>query len=549
MKYTLFTWLIITANVLFAGNPHWDWAKQVGGAGYDNASSIVSDHNGKVYFSGTFDDTARFGTTVLIPEAGDAYVVSSDETGVFNWTKPFSGRNYQSITDITVDKDLNPIIGGSFSEELVFDSYTMVAEGKQDAFVACLSPNGDFNWWMQIKGKEDNVVEHVHIDDFGDIYAVGYFKGTLIVGNDSVLGQSVNNYDAFILKLSPLGEVLWLHSFGGRQYTNVFFHGLENTPDHQLLLCGNVLGFPIFQEGDTLQVGDKSNGFLGKMNTDGRFLWAKQTGEFSGEFANVGVDEFENIYVSGNFGYNSTHTAVLDTLTIESFGYYDDVVVAKFDKEAHIQWAKIGGSLLFQDRPLDVQVRKNGDVYIAGWFGGAQMNWQTDTLTSFGSSDIFLIKFNTDGEMIWAKQAGGDDINGGDEITAFDIDDDKIYCVGNYTKRCLFDTILIQNGKNGNAFIATLVEPEVTNIHLNPLQQLDVQLFPTLLKPSGRIHFNNMMSDNTYSISVVDINGRNLYQTDLLNKPFIDIQGWSKGMYFVSITSNNRFVVRSFIVE
>ncbi|KAA9340058.1 T9SS type A sorting domain-containing protein [Adhaeribacter soli] len=46
-----------------------------------------------------------------------------------------------------------------------------------------------------------------------------------------------------------------------------------------------------------------------------------------------------------------------------------------------------------------------GNIYIAGTFSGA-LNFDTITLNYFGHSDIFIAKFNTNGQVIWASKAG-----------------------------------------------------------------------------------------------------------------------------------------------
>lgn len=81
----------------------------------------------------------------------------------------------------------------------------------------------------------------------------------------------------------------------------------------------------------------------------------------------------------------------------------------------------------FQDQPLDIEVKNNGDTYIGGWFGGDKLIWQTDTLFSFGGGDIFLVKFNTEGDLIWLKQAGGNPSDDVDEITDIDLQNEDIF--------------------------------------------------------------------------------------------------------------------------
>jgi hypothetical protein len=391
---------------LFASDPTWKWAKQVGGNGYDKASCIVSTPE-NVYWSGFFSDTITFGNTVLVPKSEDAFLIKSDNFGEMDWVLQCGGIGSQIIHKIDIINLNYSVIVGSFSESLNIGDYNFTSTGKQDGFISKINENGTPSWVKIIKGLEDNVSNFILSDEQNNIYVSGYFKGQLIFDGDTLQNESVNNYSSFVIKLNSNGEKIWIKKMGGLQYSNVFIYGMENAADESIFMAGSLLGFPTFDIGDTLEIGNKSNGFLAKMNENGNFNWVKPTGEFSGQFSNIAIDGDENIYITANFGYNSTHSAVLDTITIFSSGNFDDIVVAKFDKNANIQWAKVGGSFNFQDQPLDIEVKNNGDTYIGGWFGGDKLIWQTDTLFSFGGGDIFLVKFNTEGDLIWLKQAGG----------------------------------------------------------------------------------------------------------------------------------------------
>ena len=334
---------------------------------------------------------------------------------------------------------------------------------------------------------------------------------------------------------------------GGLQYSNVFIYGMENAADESIFMAGSLLGFPTFDIGDTLEIGNKSNGFLAKMNENGNFNWVKPTGEFSGQFSNIAIDGDENIYITANFGYNSTHSAVLDTITIFSSGNFDDIVVAKFDKNANIQWAKVGGSFNFQDQPLDIEVKNNGDTYIGGWFGGDKLIWQTDTLFSFGGGDIFLVKFNTEGDLIWLKQAGGNPSDDVDEITDIDLQNEDIFCVGNFTNSCYFDTILLDNGVNGNGFLALLDESELTNIKSENNSFEKVLVFPN---PTNR--FLSILGMDTgleeIEYSIFDIYGKILKSERYIGMP-ISVEQLQNGIYFIKIKQLENTSIYKFIVE
>lgn len=531
---------------LFASDPTWKWAKQVGGNGYDKASCIVSTPE-NVYWSGFFSDTITFGNTVLVPKSEDAFLIKSDNFGEMDWVLQCGGIGSQIIHKIDIINLNYSVIVGSFSESLNIGDYNFTSTGKQDGFISKINENGTPSWVKIIKGLEDNVSNFILSDEQNNIYVSGYFKGQLIFDGDTLQNESVNNYSSFVIKLNSNGEKIWIKKMGGLQYSNVFIYGMENAADESIFMAGSLLGFPTFDIGDTLEIGNKSNGFLAKMNENGNFNWVKPTGEFSGQFSNIAIDGDENIYITANFGYNSTHSAVLDTITIFSSGNFDDIVVAKFDKNANIQWAKVGGSFNFQDQPLDIEVKNNGDTYIGGWFGGDKLIWQTDTLFSFGGGDIFLVKFNTEGDLIWLKQAGGNPSDDVDEITDIDLQNEDIFCVGNFTNSCYFDTILLDNGVNGNGFLALLDESELTNIKSENNSFEKVLVFPN---PTNR--FLSILGMDTgleeIEYSIFDIYGKILKSERYIGMP-ISVEHLQNGIYFIKIKQLENTSIYKFIVE
>jgi hypothetical protein len=531
---------------LFASDPTWKWAKQVGGNGYDKASCIVSTPE-NVYWSGFFSDTITFGNTVLVPKSEDAFLIKSDNFGEMDWVLQCGGIGSQIIHKIDINNFNYSVIVGSFSESLNIGDYNFTSTGKQDGFISKINENGTPSWVKIIKGLEDNVSNFILSDEQNNIYVSGYFKGQLIFDGDTLQNESVNNYSSFVIKLNSNGEKIWIKKMGGLQYSNVFIYGMENAADESIFMAGSLLGFPTFDIGDTLEIGNKSNGFLAKMNENGNFNWVKPTGEFSGQFSNIAIDGDENIYITANFGYNSTHSAVLDTITIFSSGNFDDIVVAKFDKNANIQWAKVGGSFNFQDQPLDIEVKNNGDTYIGGWFGGDKLIWQTDTLFSFGGGDIFLVKFNTEGDLIWLKQAGGNPSDDVDEITDIDLQNEDIFCVGNFTNSCYFDTILLDNGVNGNAFLALLDESELTNIQTEHNSFEKVLIYPN---PTNR--FLSILGMDTgleeIEYSIFDIYGKILKSERYIGMP-ISVEHLQNGIYFIKIKQLENTSIYKFIVE
>lgn len=115
------------------------------------------------------------------------------------------------------------------------------------------------------------------------------------------------------------------------------------------------------------------------------------------------------------------------------------------------QWAKsITGDGF--DQAFDLVTDANGNVYVTG-----QMEYLTDfgngvTLESEGGHDIFLAKYNSAGDLVWAKRAGG---YGGDKAQSVTLDDlGHVYIVGEIYQIANFDNIIKTTTGVNNMFVA-----------------------------------------------------------------------------------------------
>ncbi len=109
------------------------------------------------------------------------------------------------------------------------------------------------------------------------------------------------------------------------------------------------------------------------------------------------------------------------TNTITSLGGYDAYII-KNDVNGNLLWIKGIGSGAGDDEAKGVSTDAFGNIYVSGYFTGSISIGNT-SITSAGAEDIFILKFSPDGSLIWAKAAGGTDRD-----QAFDI---KVDALGN----------------------------------------------------------------------------------------------------------------------
>ncbi len=128
------------------------------------------------------------------------------------------------------------------------------------------------------------------------------------------------------------------------------------------------------------------------------------------EGMDIALDGAGNSYITGYF----TTACNFGSTTLLSYGI-DDVFLAKLDVSGQYLWAvKAGGA--GSERGLSVKTDATGNSYITGYFYGTA-TFGSVSITSAGSQDIFIAKYDNAGTCLWAKSAGGTGSDIGNGIT------------------------------------------------------------------------------------------------------------------------------------
>lgn len=155
--------------------------------------------------------------------------------------------------------------------------------------------------------------------------------------------------------------------------------------------------------------------------TQNSWQWAITAGAFNNEIiSSVACDSEGYIYVSGSF--QGTFDFFGENLVSSGSS---DVFIACFTAQGNLVWVAQGGGNL-EDGPRDIYV-DDQHVYVTGGFTD-QALFGNETLISAGARDVFLLKYDLDGNLQWAIAGGSvtDDIGAS---VATD-DEGNIYIVG-----------------------------------------------------------------------------------------------------------------------
>ena len=293
-------------------------------------------------------------------------------------------------------------------------------------------------------------VSAVQVDSAGNIYACGHFKtgsGSGDIDPNPAVTVSVTVTGAnssVISKYSPSGNLLWHVLLDASGDDQVLDCALNAAGDY-LAVAGKFAGTMAFPgEPDIASAGD-FDAYIALISTststtsttapDG-VVWGKTLGGTGADHA-TGVDfAGAAIFVGGHFRDTADvnwSTASDDDRTSAGF---EDSFLSKFDDAGGtLSWTKTwGGSSndVANDLVID---RSNNDVYIGGYLGDTEVDYDPGSGTVMiggdsggqGGQDSWISKFNVSGDLQWAKNFGA---NGHDKIEGMAAASGNVYATG-----------------------------------------------------------------------------------------------------------------------
>src|SRR5690606_20167012 len=147
-------------------------------------------------------------------------------------------------------------------------------------------------------------------------------------------------------------------------------------------------------------------------------------------------------------------------------------------------WARTaGGSLPDNGGALVCDEEMN--VYVLGVFNSSQMDFGSTVVFNKGFYDVFLAKYDSAGDLVWAKGAGW---TGGEGDGSIAYRDGGVYITGFFSQGILFDndTLWSHEGKGGeDGFVAKFDQDGAFQWAKNAGGFGSDRLFGVALDPNG----------------------------------------------------------------
>jgi len=358
---------------------------------------------------------------------------------VYEWIRTANGTGYDEAHAIACDDLGNSIVSGAFEGSFIIADSSFNSGTYADIFLVKYDSDGNFSWAKQLASERGAYGYAVYLDNNGNSYLSGIFRDSLHINHHTYPGYSTQT--GFLTQLDQNGNIIWFNIYGGENGW-IKPTDLMNLSNGDIICAGIYSGTVII--GDSTVTTSETGAFLAQYSSTGNFI--KLIITCSGiinqlDMWGIASDNMDNMYIGGTF----QGTLTFSDTSLTSAGYHD-IFIAKFDDQGNFLWARQEGDI-YSDIGLDVAADQYGNSAITGYFSGSIIVGDT-TLTAQGNEDIFIIKYDPDGNVSWARKAGGNLNMALDEAHGISADSEgNFYIAGHFEGAATFgDTTLISSG-------------------------------------------------------------------------------------------------------
>lgn len=386
-----------------------------GSIGTDDADVVTVDPLGNIYLGCHSNSKKLFGSNkhpYKLSGGMDAFIVKLNNDGTLvDYITQIGGKEWDAIQGIISDAESNIYaVGTTYSSDfpITKSGFQKKFGGKSDAFVVKISPQGKVIWSILLGGSEDEDGRDIAIDANGNIHIIGRTASKNFPTTSKALQpKSAGGIDAFITSLDSNGKVLTSSYLGGSGDDIGFAINLNS--NGQLYIAGttNSLNFPVKNA-----IQNKNNGkndvFLAIINKNRTAI----------NFASyLGGDDDDQLYgmdidSSGNVLItgvtSSSNFPTTQGVFQQNFNGGTDIFVSKFN----IQKSTLAYSTYLggnkQDSPRNLAVDLNGNAYLVGKTTSDDYPCKNGTRKLSGKSDAIITILNNNGtKLLYSTLYGG----------------------------------------------------------------------------------------------------------------------------------------------
>jgi hypothetical protein len=241
-----------------------NWIKYYGGPNFDDGTDMIQNTDGTLMMCGSKSTSSA--------NIEDFYLIKTDSNGNVIWEKTYGGNNVEKAFSIIYDNDDGYLLSG----------YSNSFSSSYDLLVYNLDVEGNIKWQKTIGGSltdyagvatklkdktfilqknesnstQNRLAKLTKINSIGEIIWTKSFPNSngnsaleftkpfeLLDGSIILTGvfiNSVQNPISKILKLDPLGNIIWQRDYFVRADRSQYIYDIQTTSDGGFVFCGSA---------------------------------------------------------------------------------------------------------------------------------------------------------------------------------------------------------------------------------------------------------------------------------------------------------------------
>lgn len=504
MKKIILTMVLLSGMIMYGQAFQWLKTPLPDEANVHNTPyTSTVDPSGNIYFTGFKD------TPILLNDLmGNVLYNKYDSDGELIFSKEFSGKCVSY--NIQSDSQGNIILALGYVETLTIGTTTLTSIGDDIKRVLVkLDTEGNLLWYKQL-----------YMDGF-DLGIIEDFRSIAVDTDDNIYAGYDNYMYSYITKYSAGGDKLFtIEQHNVNRITSVAVDTEGN-----IYSAGACADISSEYAGVAAPTDFNYTTYIAKYSPLGVFQWVKYVEDITCPEPHVVANTPDEIYFS-SYLFTENDFGAID---IEGPGNsFEDIFITKLNASGDFQWVReaSGSGKAGLGYRNYLSIDSQGNVYFAGKTAGT-LNWGngiTTTIDSF-QSDILVLKYNPEGNLLFAKTAGG---ASEDRLDSISVDNEgNIFVTGIGNGDGTFDEI--EHEVDNSDYYPFLAKISMEVLGLDKPEAKQITVYPN--PASGIINISGI----EYPAKAIILNalGQTVKNIEDISIKTIDISNLPQGTYFL----------------
>ncbi|MGB0769587.1 MAG: hypothetical protein ACPGPB_02420 [Flavobacteriaceae bacterium] len=363
----------------------------IGGAKNESAQSVVNTPDGGYAVLG-YTQSMDGDISNKTDTSFDYWLLKFDASGQQQWQKVYGGSDDDRGEDLITTNDGGYAILGSSKSN---DGDVSNNSGSNDFWVAKLDASGTIIWEKSFGYVgADSAFSIIQTQDNGFL-----LSGVLDVSASDGAGNNRMNMerhaggDYWVIKIDAMGELQWSRYFGGT-FTDTAYDSVQ-TQDGNFLIMGS-------SDSDDVDINNNKGTYdfwVVKLNNTGTLLWEKS-------FGGTEIDEARAITTTADGNFFIAGDSRSNDIDLTTNNGAADVWIIKINSNGDLLWEKTFGGSSF-DGVKAIHKTQNNEFLVAGNSRSSDGNLTKNN----GQNDAWIFKINAQGNVMWQKTIGGNDVD------------------------------------------------------------------------------------------------------------------------------------------